>query len=126
MEMKPFMLPFYIDDPAALSGKLSMVHFVHRAGDSREAGDRAGTYDAAPTFDHPDQMRTYVESLRSAGITLSLNVMQTLRHISFPLVMEKDFPFHRRESTSGHSDRGRVQFATIFQNHVHALPGKII
>jgi hypothetical protein len=102
-----------------------MVHIVHRTGDSRQGGYRAGTYDAARSFDHPNQMRTYFESLRSAGITLSLNVTQTLRHISFPLAMEKDFPFHRRESTSGHSDMGREQFATIFQNHVHALPGKI-
>ena len=66
------------------------------------------SYDEAPSFVHPDQVRTYVEKLRlyverirAAGITVSLNVMQTLGHIYFPLAMEKDFPFHRRVSTSG-------------------------
>lgn len=66
------------------------------------------SYDEAPSFAHPAEIRDYVgklrpqvDRLREAGIVVDVNVMQTLGHVYFPLAMSEAFPFQRRVTSSG-------------------------
>ncbi len=66
------------------------------------------SYDHAPSFQTLDEIRAYVnaiqpriEALRHAGVTVSVNVLQTLGHVYFPAAQEKDFPFQRRVYAGG-------------------------
>lgn len=66
------------------------------------------SYDRAPSFQSLEDTAAYVEAiapfagkLRKAGLTVSVNVLQTLGHVYFPVSMEKKFPFQRRVYASG-------------------------
>ena len=65
------------------------------------------SYDRAPSFQSLEDTVAYVEAiaplaakLRDAGLTVSVNVLQTLGHVYFPASMEKEFPFQRRIYTT--------------------------
>lgn len=66
------------------------------------------SYDSAPSFQSLEDIRAYVaaiqprvEELRGAGVTVSVNVLQTLGHVYFPASLQKEFPFQRRVYTDG-------------------------
>lgn len=66
------------------------------------------SYDHAPSFQSLDDIRDYVKAiqpriaeLRHAGVTVSVNVLQTLGHVYFPAAQETDFPFQRRVYAGG-------------------------
>lgn len=66
------------------------------------------SYDDAASFVSLDEIAKYTEllrpvaeQLRQAGITVSVNVLQTLGHVYFPAEMQDKFPFQRRVHADG-------------------------
>lgn len=66
------------------------------------------SYDKAPSFVSLEEIERYtyaiqpcVQRLRSSGLTVSVNVLQTLGHVYFPMAMQEQFPFQRRVYADG-------------------------
>ncbi len=67
------------------------------------------SYDHAPSFQSLEEIEKYVQAiqpqvdrLRRAGVIVSVNVLQTLGHVYFPMALQKEFPFQRRVFADGH------------------------
>ena len=67
------------------------------------------SYDHAPSFQSLEEIEQYmqaiqpqVDRLRHAGVIVSVNVLQTLGHVYFPMALQKQFPFQRRVFADGH------------------------
>jgi hypothetical protein len=84
-----------------------LLDYCRRTG-CREVLLFTTSYDEAPSFapiadirDYVEQLRPYVAKLKKTGITVDINVMQTLGHVYFPLGMSEEFPFQRRVTNAG-------------------------
>jgi len=67
------------------------------------------SYDKAPSFVSLEEIERYtcaiqpcVQRLCNSGLTVSVNVLQTLGHVYFPIAMQEQFPFQRRVYADGH------------------------
>jgi len=85
-----------------------VIDYCRRTG-CREVLLFTTSYDQAPSFHSLAEIESYVaairpqaECLRAAGITVSVNVLQTLGHVYFPKAMSEQFPFQRRVFFDGH------------------------
>jgi len=102
------ILRIYIPEYAFESRIEDVLNYCRRTG-CGEVLLFTSSYDMEPSFKPLDEVRAYTEKvlkpaadrLLNAGITVSVNVMQTLGHIYFPEEMQKDFPFQRRISKDG-------------------------
>ncbi len=67
------------------------------------------SYDHAPSFQPLEEIGKYmqaiqpqVDRLKRAGVIVSVNVLQTVGHVYFPMALQKQFPFQRRVCADGH------------------------
>ena len=75
----------------------------------------SSSYDFQPSFIPLEEYREYAKklgewtkTLKDEGITISINVLQTLGHINFPRAMSAQFPFQRRVGSDGTEAGGGV------------------
>ena len=96
---------------------LTDSHIRERVNDTISYCQRTGcsevlifttSYDSAPSFAplgaisaYVDTLKDAMQRLRAAGITISVNVLQTLGHVYFPMELQSEFPFQRRVYSDG-------------------------
>lgn len=103
------ILRIYLPTDVAATRTTEVLDYCRRTG-CREVLLFTTSYDQAPSFTSLVEIEAYVatigpqaERLRAAGITVSVNVLQTLGHVYFPKAMQEQFPFQRRVASDGHS-----------------------
>lgn len=119
------ILRTFIPPNAFESRTRDLLDYCRRTG-CREVLLFTTSYDEAPSFapvgeirDYVEQLRPYVAKLQVAGITVDINVMQTLGHVYFPLGMSEEFPFQRRVTNAGNvSTSGACPRCTMLQDWV--------
>ncbi len=99
------ILRIFIPENAMERRTAEVIDYCRRTG-CREVLWFTGDY--MPSFVPIDEIRDtvrkfapYAERIREAGITFSVNVLQTVGHVSFPLSLQNEFPFQRRVYTDG-------------------------